>query len=188
MILLEDEAHPHGAEWNGRRAASFGLASSFSFQNGKVMTTGEGGIVVSNDEDFAARIRSLMNQGRCPGYSFFHHFEIGNLCRMSALHAGVLTAQLELMDEQIERRRRNWEVLLEALGLVPGLTWQQIPAEVESELVVSALGADWRSGVRPIAGCILCTAACYAILSAYALSEPDVRGWPAASRSALPQC
>ncbi len=126
VILLEDAAHAHGAEWRGKRAGSFGLASSFSFQNGKVMTAGEGGIVLTNDAAFAERMRSFMNQGRRPGYSFFHHFEAGNNYRMSALHAAVLLAQLERLDEQIELRMGNAPILM---GL-PGIRWQEVPAAV----------------------------------------------------------
>ena len=130
VMLLEDAAHAHGAEWRGKRAGSFGLASSFSFQNGKVMTAGEGGIVLTNDGAFAERMRSIVNQGRRPGHSFFHHFEAGNNYRMSALHAAVLLAQLERLDEQIEMRMRNWLLFAAALDGLPGLRWQEIPAEV----------------------------------------------------------
>ncbi len=126
VMLLEDAAHAHGAEWKGKRAGSFGLASSFSFQNGKVMTAGEGGIVLTNDAAFAERMRSFMNQGRRPGYSFFHHFEAGNNYRMSALHAAVLLAQLERLDEQIELRMRNWPVFQG----IAGIRWQEVPAAV----------------------------------------------------------
>ena len=126
VMLLEDAAHAHGAEWRGKRAGSFGLASSFSFQNGKVMTAGEGGIVLTNDAAFAERMRSFMNQGRRPGYSFFHHFEAGNNYRMSALHAAVLLAQLERLDEQIELRMRNWPVFQG----IAGIRWQEVPAAV----------------------------------------------------------
>ncbi len=126
VMLLEDAAHAHGAEWKGKRAGSFGLASSFSFQNGKVMTAGEGGIVLTNDGAFAERMRGFMNQGRRPGYSFFHHFEVGNNYRMSAFHAAVLLAQLERLDSQIELRMRNWPVL----AGVPGIRWQEVPAAV----------------------------------------------------------
>jgi dTDP-4-amino-4,6-dideoxygalactose transaminase len=130
LLFFEDAAHAHGSEWNGRRAGSFGLASSFSFQNGKVMTAGEGGIVLTNDADLAARLRSHANQGRRSGHTFFHHFEVGNNYRLTALQAAVLTAQLERLDNQIELRTRNWAVLLDEFGGQPGLHWQQIPPQV----------------------------------------------------------
>jgi dTDP-4-amino-4,6-dideoxygalactose transaminase len=130
ILFLEDAAHAHGSEWNGKRAGSFGLASSFSFQNGKVMTAGEGGIVLTSDAAFAARMRSYANQGRRPGYTFFHHFEPGNNYRLSALHAAVLTAGLERLDAQIALRTANWAVFLDEFGDASGITWQSIPKAV----------------------------------------------------------
>jgi len=140
LIFLEDAAHAHGSEWNGKRAGSFGLASSFSFQNGKVMTAGEGGIVLTSDEALAARMRSYANQGRRPGYSFFHHFEAGNNYRLSALHAAVLTAQLERLDEQIERRTANWKIFQDEYGDTPGIAWQSIPKAVNRNSWYLVLG------------------------------------------------
>ena len=140
LLLFEDAAHAHGSEWNGKRAGSFGLASSFSFQNGKVMTAGEGGIVLTSDEALAARMRSFANQGRRPGHSFFHHFEPGNNYRLSALHAAVLTAQLERLDAQIELRTANWAVFLEEYGAASGITWQAIPKAVNRNSLYLILG------------------------------------------------
>ncbi len=149
LLLLEDAAHAHGSEWNGKRAGSFGLASSFSFQNGKVMTAGEGGIALTSDAALAARMRSFANQGRRPGFSFFHHFEAGNNYRLSALHAAVLTAQLERLDGQIERRMANWEVFREEWGERPGISWQAIPRAVNRNswyLLLGRLSGDGRDG------------------------------------------
>lgn len=130
LTLFEDAAHAHGSEWNGRRAGSFGLASSFSFQNGKVMTAGEGGIITTNDERFYARCRSFANQGRQPGASFFEHFTLGTNFRITAFQAAVLVAQLERLDQDIALRQGNEEFLRRELAGVPGLTFQQVPAQV----------------------------------------------------------
>lgn len=140
LMLFEDAAHAHGSEWNGKRAGSFGLASSFSFQNGKVMTAGEGGIVLTSDDDLAARLRSHANQGRRPGYTFFHHFEVGNNYRLTALQAAVLTAQLERLDSQIALRTNNWRAFLEEFGDRPGLRWQEIPEQVNRNAWYLILG------------------------------------------------
>ena len=67
LVLLEDAAHAHGAEYDGKRAGSFGVAGSFSFQNGKVLTAGEGGMLVTSDAHFAERARSIANCGRASG-------------------------------------------------------------------------------------------------------------------------
>lgn len=140
LVLFEDAAHAHGSEWNGKRAGSFGVASSFSFQNGKVMTAGEGGIVVTSDAEMAGRLRSFANQGRRPGSTFFHHFEPGNNFRMSALHAAVLSAQLERLDSQIELRTANWAIFQDEYGAAEGITWQSIPNEVTRNAWYLVLG------------------------------------------------
>ncbi len=151
LLLLEDAAHAHGSEWNGRRAGSFGLASSFSFQNGKVMTSGEGGMVLTSDPLLADRIRSFANQGRRAGYSFFHHFEVANNYRLTALQAAVLLAQLERLDAQIDLRNRNWAAFLDAYGDRPGITWQQIPAAVNRNsryLILGRIAAERKGESR----------------------------------------
>ena len=130
LILFEDAAHAHGSEWDGKRAGSFGLAGSFSFQNGKVMTAGEGGIVTTSDDAFLERCRSFANQGRQPGSSFFHHFTLSTNLRITALQAAVLVAQLERLDQDIELRRRNEEFIRGELTGIPGLIWQEIPEQV----------------------------------------------------------
>jgi len=133
LILFEDAAHAQGSEWNGRRAGSFGLAASFSFQNGKVMTSGEGGMVTTNDDAFAEKCRAFANQGRDlkqPGATFFHHYTLGSNFRLTALQAAVLMAQFERVDQQIALRCRNESFLREKLSRVPGLTFQKVPVEV----------------------------------------------------------
>ena len=130
LLLFEDAAHAQGSEWNGKRAGGFGLAASFSFQNGKVMTAGEGGIVTTSDPGFHDRCRSFANQGRQPGASFFHHFTLSTNFRMTALQAAILIAQLERLDADIELRRRNEETIRRELNGIPGLIWQQVPTTV----------------------------------------------------------
>jgi 3-amino-5-hydroxybenzoate synthase len=128
ILLIEDAAHAHGSEWAGRRAGSLGAFGSFSFQNGKVMTAGEGGAVVTNDAGLAEKMRSFANQGRRPdGPTFFHHFTLGTNLRMTALQAAVLIAQLERLPEQISLRNRNARILIEALQDVGALQFQQAP-------------------------------------------------------------
>jgi dTDP-4-amino-4,6-dideoxygalactose transaminase len=129
LAVIEDAAHAHGAEWEGRRAGSLGIAGSFSFQNSKVMTAGEGGILTSNDAAFAARAWSLMDQGRRPDGGWFHHFTLGSNYRITGLQAAVLLAQLERMPGQICRRACNAALLRDALADVPGLTFQALPPQ-----------------------------------------------------------
>jgi dTDP-4-amino-4,6-dideoxygalactose transaminase len=127
LTVIEDAAHAHGAEWAGRRAGGFGTGGVFSFQNSKAMTAGEGGIVVTNDAEFAARARSFANCGRREGHGWFEHFELASNYRLSGLQAAVLLAQLERLTDQIRLRRQNADTLQRALKKTPGINFQQAP-------------------------------------------------------------
>jgi dTDP-4-amino-4,6-dideoxygalactose transaminase len=130
LALLEDAAHAQGSEWRQRRAGSFGIAGSFSFQNGKVMSAGEGGILTSSASDFAAKASSIANCGRLPGRSFYEHHNLGTNLRLSAFQAAVLLAQLERLPEQIRVRASNVARLKHFLSDAPQILWQSQPAEV----------------------------------------------------------
>jgi dTDP-4-amino-4,6-dideoxygalactose transaminase len=126
LLVIEDAAHAHGAEWHGQRAGSLGLAGTFSFQNSKPMTAGEGGILVTNDAALAGKARSLVNCGRREGHGWFEHFELTSNYRLSGLQAAVLLAQLERLTEQVRLRERNLRVLQGNLA-APGLFFQTAP-------------------------------------------------------------
>jgi dTDP-4-amino-4,6-dideoxygalactose transaminase len=141
ILLLEDAAHAHGSEWKSHRAGSLGYFGSFSFQNGKVMTAGEGGIVLTNDNGLAERMRSIANQGRTKeGPTYFHHHTLGSNFRMSALQAAVLIAQLERLPSQIEQRKRNAAILLDELAGVEELEFQKAPPECNTHCYYLLVG------------------------------------------------
>ena len=126
LVVIEDAAHAHGSEWKGKRAGSIGRAGTFSFQNTKVMTAGEGGIMTTNDDDVAASARSYANCGRRPGHGWFDHFKLASNFRISGFQAAVLVAQLEKLPEQVRRRQANVEVLTEAVKAA-GIRFQVAP-------------------------------------------------------------
>jgi dTDP-4-amino-4,6-dideoxygalactose transaminase len=140
LAVIEDAAHAHGSEWNGKRAGSFGVCGAFSFQNSKVMTAGEGGILLSNDAGFAERSRSFANQGRETGKGWFNHYTLGSNYRITALQAAVLLAQLERLPQQIEVRGRNEQLLRSELAGVSGLTFQEVPPQVNTHSHYLLLG------------------------------------------------
>ncbi len=140
LALLEDAAHAQGAEWSGRRAGSFGIAGSFSFQNGKVLSSGEGGMLVTSDEGFAERARSIANCGRQAGRSFYEHYRVGTNFRITAFQAAVLLAQFERLPEQIARRTANVKLLKGLLDEVRQITWQEQPAAVTQNPFYLLLG------------------------------------------------
>ncbi|MDP9053644.1 MAG: DegT/DnrJ/EryC1/StrS family aminotransferase [Acidobacteriota bacterium] len=144
--LIEDAAHAHGSEWNGRRAGSFGVFGSFSFQNGKVMTAGEGGILLANDERLIDRAREILDIGRRKGEGWFYHFTLGSNYRITALQCAVLIAQLERLPEQNRIRMRNVTAIRAELTDVRGLHFQHVPEQARVHTNYLLLG--WLDGDR----------------------------------------
>jgi perosamine synthetase len=107
--LIEDAAEAHGAEISGRRVGSFGLAGTFSFYANKIITTGEGGMVTTNDAEFEQIVRKLRDHAFHPDRHFWHEY-VGFNYRMTNLQAAVGLAQIERIDEIVAARRRlsNW--------------------------------------------------------------------------------
>ncbi len=105
LWIIEDCAHAHGGKWRGRGVGSWGEIGSFSFQTFKLMTSGEGGLVTTNDDELGQKLHSLINCGRkLPGYDGFEGWRLGVNARMTEFQAAVLLAQLERLDELTVRR------------------------------------------------------------------------------------
>ena len=105
ITVLEDAAQAHGAEWDGRRAGSFGAAGCFSFYPAKNLGAfGDAGAVVTPRQDLADEIRSLANHGRSHGHSHYDHDRIGTNSRLDALQAILLSAKLARLDAWTDRR------------------------------------------------------------------------------------
>ncbi|HEX8720254.1 MAG TPA: DegT/DnrJ/EryC1/StrS family aminotransferase [Pyrinomonadaceae bacterium] len=122
LPVVEDAAHAHGAEWRGKRVGALHRGGGiFSFQAGKLMTAGEGGLVMSNDEEFIERCFLYGNCGRPRTDRTYQHTVLGSNCRMSELHAAVLRAQMDRLDEQIAVREANARLLDDAMRRVPGV-------------------------------------------------------------------
>ena len=126
LALIEDSAHAHASEWRGRRIGTFGVAGTFSFQSSKLMTAGEGGIIISNDDGFERNARSVHDCGRMPGEWFYSHFIYGSNYRLSEWQGAVLMAQLDRLDEQTRIRHQNARVLDRELTKIPGITPQKL--------------------------------------------------------------
>jgi len=130
LIVIEDAAHAHGAEYKGRRAGSIGHMGSFSFQSSKNLTAGEGGFITTNDPELAERCRSIHNCGRRPGHAWYEHFVISGNYRLSEIQGALLNAQLQRLEEQARRRDENGRYLTEHLGQIPGIKPQRIAPSV----------------------------------------------------------
>ena len=121
LALIEDAAHAHGCEWRGRRAGSFGLFSSFSFQSAKNMTSGEGGILCTNDAALAEACDSLLWSGRKVGRPWYEFHRLGWNYRITEFQSAILRCQLRRLDEQVQRRMKNGDYLTKQLDQVEGV-------------------------------------------------------------------
>jgi len=111
LLVVEDAAQAHGSEWKGRRVGGLGELGCFSFQSSKVVTSGEGGAITTNNQELSERCWSLINVGRTRGGDWYQHDVLGYNYRMTEFQAAVLIAQLRRLDQQIERRKTNYELL-----------------------------------------------------------------------------
>ncbi len=125
--LVEDAAHAHGSRLNGAAAGSFGLAGAFSFYPTKVMTSGEGGIIVTNSEDLYREARIYRDQGK-EGFTTNFHVRLGYNWRLSEPHAVIGLAQLRRLNQFIEHRREIAQVYDEGLKRLAGLATPVLPA------------------------------------------------------------
>jgi perosamine synthetase len=123
LAVVEDAAEAHGAEYRGRRAGSFGTLSCFSFYANKLLTTGEGGMLLCDDDDLAERARRARNLGFQPGRRFLHS-EFGSNYRLSNLQAALGLGQVDRMDDIVARKRRMGEAYTARLSELPGIELQ----------------------------------------------------------------
>jgi len=121
LLLIEDSAHAHGSEWQGKKIGGFGLAGTFSFQASKLMTAGEGGIIITNDEAFERQARSVHDCGRIPEEWFYSHYIYGSNFRMTEWQGAILRAQLSRVEGQTATRHRNARLLDALLSSIEGI-------------------------------------------------------------------
>jgi dTDP-4-amino-4,6-dideoxygalactose transaminase len=126
LALIEDSAHAHASEWRRQRVGTFGVAGTFSFQSSKLITAGEGGMIISNNDKFEVQARSVHDCGRMPGEWFYSHFIYGSNYRLSEWQGAILQVQLGRLDQQTKRRHHNARLLDRLLGAIPGITPQKL--------------------------------------------------------------
>ena len=106
LLVVEDACEAIGAEHKGRRVGSHGHPAVFAFYPNKQMTTGEGGIVVTDDPSYAAVLRSLANQGRDDAGTWMNHVRLGYNYRLDEMSAALGLSQVRRLDEILARRAR----------------------------------------------------------------------------------
>jgi len=120
MIVIEDAAEAHGAEYRGQRTGSLGRAAAFSFYGNKVVTTGEGGMITTDDDGLAERAISLRDHGMSRERRYWHPV-IGYNYRLTNMQAALGVAQMERIDEMLARKRAIAALYSELLGGTPGV-------------------------------------------------------------------
>jgi dTDP-4-amino-4,6-dideoxygalactose transaminase len=122
LFVIEDCAHAHGAAWRGRGAGSIGTAGSFSMQTGKLVTAGEGGAVLTNDDDVFEACQAYANCGRLSETDVTGERGVGFNYRMTDLQAAILLAQLGRLESQAAVRTTRAARLVEGLASIPGVS------------------------------------------------------------------
>lgn len=113
LYVIEDACQAHGAEYKGKRVGSFGILSCFSFYPAKNLgALGDGGVIVTNDEELAEKLKMIRNYGQKEKY--FHEF-VGFNSRLDELQAAILRIKLKYLEKWIDQRRKNTEVYNEEL-------------------------------------------------------------------------
>ena len=122
LAIIEDCAQAHGAEYHTKKVGSLSDVGAFSFQASKNLTSGEGGMVTTNDKDIHDRVCAFMNVGRAPGGARWEYPRLGWNYRPSEYLAAILQVRLELLETQTDLRNRNAAYLSNALETIPGIT------------------------------------------------------------------
>jgi perosamine synthetase len=152
LALVEDAAEAHGARYKGRRVGALGRIGAFSFYGNKIITTGEGGMVVTNDPALAERARFLRDHAMDPERRYYHP-EVGFNYRMTNIQAAIGCAQLEQAEAILARRKGIAGAYEAGLAGIPGLArppaepWAESVHWMYSLLVEPAFGLD-RDQVR----------------------------------------
>ena len=144
ISLIEDAAHAHGSTLNGRPAGSFGRAAAFSFYPTKVITSGEGGMIATDDESINEQARVYRDQGKA-GFTSNFHTLLGNNWRMSEPHAVIGRYQLKRLPEFIAARRRIaaiYDRLLARTGIEPLLVDASVASNYYKYIAMPPAGVD----------------------------------------------
>jgi dTDP-4-amino-4,6-dideoxygalactose transaminase len=121
LKVIEDCAHAHGGRWNGKGAGSMGDLGAFSFQSSKLITSGEGLAVITNNLEYMERVQSYINAGRASLTDKYHHRIIGFNYRLGEFQAAILCPQLERLPEQAALRKKNMQHFENALRSTNGI-------------------------------------------------------------------
>jgi len=148
ITIVEDAAEAIGSEYKGKKAGSLGDTGVFSFHGSKTLTTGEGGMLVTDREDIYERVLFLRDHGRTPGDKTFASKEVAYKYKMSSMQAALGLAQLERIDELVGRKRQICEWYKEELSDVKGVTLNYEPEEIKNTYWMVTAIVDEEYGIK----------------------------------------
>jgi dTDP-4-amino-4,6-dideoxygalactose transaminase len=125
LIVIEDACQAHGAAWNGRRVGAIADLGCFSFQSSKNLNAGEGGMILTDNQELADRCWSIHNCGRVREGAWYQHEVLGSNFRMTQWQAGMLSAQMRNFEQQARVREENGLYLSERLAEIGGFEAQR---------------------------------------------------------------
>lgn len=146
LVLIEDSAEALGSTYAGQQAGSHGDMAVFSFHGSKTITTGEGGMLVTNSDALHARVQKLRDHGRPPGDRFFLNDEVAFKYKMSAVQAALGIAQMERIDALITYKRQLFSWYHDRLAGVEGLQLNAEPQQVRNSYWMVTVVPDARFG------------------------------------------
>jgi pyridoxal phosphate-dependent aminotransferase EpsN len=141
VLIIEDAAESLGASLDGKPAGSFGELGCFSFNGNKIITTSGGGMLVTDNQQWATQARYLSTQARDPA-PHYEHSVTGYNYRMSNLLAAIGRGQLQVLEDRVSRRREIFRRYREALGELPGIQFMPEPDGFHSTRWLTALTID----------------------------------------------
>lgn len=146
--VIEDAAEAIGSIYHGKRAGSMGKFGTFSFHGTKTLTTGEGGIFVTNDPELYEHVLTLSNHGRARGQTKqFWPDMVGFKYKMSNIQAAIGCAQIERIDELADRKREIFSYYREQLEIIPGLSMNPEPVGTVNGVWMPTVVFDQQTGV-----------------------------------------
>jgi len=147
IAVVEDSAEAIGSRYHDRPAGSFGATSNFSFHGSNTLTTGEGGMVVTDDDDLYARMMFLRDHGRRPGDVSFFNDEVAFKYKMSALQAAMGLGQLQRVEELVGKKRQLFAWYQERLGTLDGVQLNAEPSGTRNAYWMSTIVLDESLGI-----------------------------------------
>jgi perosamine synthetase len=142
IAVIEDAAEAHGAEYKGRRVGGLGKCGVFSFYGNKIITTGEGGMLTTNDSEFYQHAKRLRDHAMSPQRRYFHE-ERGFNYRITNLQAALGVAQLERIDDFLGRRAEIMDWYNSEISAADGVRLNRVKNWAKSAFWMVCLEVDW---------------------------------------------